>query len=402
MNIKTINKLIITGIFLSMMLILTLIAPVVAQAQYYLGLCTPNYQQKCLSNNLYWYDSCGNQQGIAQYCSAGCYNGSTTCGYNNNYNYNNYGNCSYHAYKLCVGNNIYWYDGCNNQQDLYTNCFGGQTCQYGQCVNYIVNPVLPPVNNYVAYSRIACYGNSIHWFDSLGSESGIYKNCDDGNACTADTCSAGKCKYTQITNCPSPTPDPIPTPTPTPTPIQQPNLNGLTISFFTKQNSNSNQWQKTSEIGQNSQVYFMATISNNSTFQIDNINVSANIPNEISYLGNLQLNGVPISGDIVSGINIGSISPSSAKTITLEGKTQTISTVTTKQAIFSSNILGTTQSDSVSLNFSTGQVTASVATSVPATSGFWEFIKRWYLWIIVGLVLIFLFIIVFKRLSSEA
>ena len=52
----------------------------------------------------------------------------------------------------------------------------------------------------------------------------------------------------------------------------------------------------------------MISATNSSTAQIDSVNISANIPTEISSLGNLQINGVPFSGDIVSGINVGPIS----------------------------------------------------------------------------------------------
>ena len=178
--------------------------------------------------------------------------------------------------------------------------------------------------------------------------------------------------------------------------------NGLSVSFFAKQNSSSNQWQKASEIGSNSNIYFMISVSNNSTSQIDNVNISANIPSEISSLGNLQLNGVLVSGDIITGINIGSIAPESDKSITFEGKTQTISGVATKQAIVTSNVSGITQTDTISINLNPSQNQAAAAvSSAPATSGFWAFLKHWYLWILVGLALIFLFIVVFRRLSSN-
>lgn len=62
----------------------------------------------------------------------------------------------------------------------------------------------------------------------------------------------------------------------------------------------------------------------------------------------------------------------------------------------------TTQSDSVTMNPNPAQVqSAAAVSSVEAVSGFWPFLKRWYLWILVLLVLIFLFIVVFRRLSSN-
>jgi len=495
-NMKKMNKLIITGIFLSMMFVLALTMPGTVHAQY--G-CTSNYQERCSGSNLYWYDSCGNQQNLIQYCSNGCYNGAclnnynnnctyhsyercsgsylywydscqnqqdiaqycqngcynNSCqnNYNNNYNnYNSYGNCTYHAYKLCLGNNIYWYDSCQKQQDLYYNCTNnGQVCQYGQCTTYI-QPIQPinnyPVNTYAAYYKTACSGSSIFWYDSLGVRSGLYKNCVDNNSCTSDTCSGSKCSnilrcdgstcavgsgdyntYCQSAQAgvAAPTPNPVAPATPTPTPDNHcgnglcettlgetsdncPNdcklntntaASGLSISLFEKQDSSSNQWQKTAKVSSNSQIYFMISATNTSTVQIDNVNVSANIPGEISSLGNLQVNGVAVSGDIVSGINIGSIAPASTKLVTFEGKTQTISAAGTKQATATSNVSGATQSDSVPINFNPTQAAAAISNTPAATTGFWGFLKRWYLWILGGLVLIFLFIVVFKRLSSD-
>lgn len=143
MKTKTVNKLIVAGIFLPMMFVLALTTHGVVQAQY--------------------------------------------------------NNCTYHAYRLCVGNNnLYWYDSCGNQQDLYYSCASGQVCnspsQYGQCATY-VQPIQPQ-NNYVAHYKTACYGNSLYWYDSLGVASGLYKSCADNNGCTLDTCSGDKCLNT--------------------------------------------------------------------------------------------------------------------------------------------------------------------------------------------------------------
>lgn len=375
--------------------------------------CTYHSYQRCNDNNLYWYDSCGTQQNIAQYCSNGCSN--NLC--SNNYNPNvPYGNCTSHAYKLCVGSAVYWYNSCGVQQDLYTSCGGNQTCQYGQCTNYI-NPVLPPVYNYATHYTTACYANSIYWYDSLGTRSGLYRSCNDSNACTQDSCSANTCIHTAIANCPANQPAPIPVPNCgnglCETTLGETNTNcqadckisatsALAVSFFVKQDINATQWQKTAQVNSNGKIYFMIAITNSSTAQVDNATISTNIPSEISSLGNLQLNGVPVSGDIVSGIAIGSIAPSTTKTITFEGLTQTISSSSTQNATATSNVLGVTQSDTISITANPGQVAGAAVSAAGETSGFWEFLKRWYIWILGVLVLIFLFVIVFKRLSSEA
>jgi len=362
--------------------------------------CTYHAYQQCSGSYLYWYDSCGNQQD-SQYCSNGCYNNSCQ-GYNNNNNNYSYNNCAYHAYKLCVGNNIYWYDSCERQQDFLQSCAGvNMVCKYGQCVYQ--QPYVPPVNPYVAHLKTACSAGNIYWYDSLGSKTELYKNCADENSCTIDACSAGKCSndvkcdgstcavgsadynnYCSNSN------------------NNNQDTSMLLIAFFGKENLDSNQWQKAFQVNSNGQAYFMISVANNSALQIDNVSISANIPSEISSLGNLQVNGIAFSGDIVSGINVGSVAPGNAKLVTFEGKAQAISVQATKEAVASFNVSGAKQSDSLSINFNPTQATVAAVTSAQPTTGFMSFLKRWYLWILVGLVLIFLFVVVFRRLSNNA
>ncbi|MCX6721655.1 MAG: hypothetical protein NTY04_00455, partial [Candidatus Staskawiczbacteria bacterium] len=86
---KTTNKLAILSIFLAMF-VFAFVIPNIAQAQY--SACTYHSYQRCNGSYLYWYDSCGTQQDVAQYCQSGCYNNSCQNNYNNNNNYNNYNN----------------------------------------------------------------------------------------------------------------------------------------------------------------------------------------------------------------------------------------------------------------------------------------------------------------------
>jgi hypothetical protein len=144
----------------------------------------------------------------------------------------------------------------------------------------------------------------------------------------------------------------------------------------------------------------MITVTNNSSAQVDNAVISTNIPGEIFSVGNLQIAGTPVSGDIVSGVNVGSIPQSVTKAITFEGKTQNAIVSSAKQGVATITASGATQSDAVSINFNSNQSVAAVA-GASTTSGFWEFLKKWYIWMAVGLVLILLFIVIFKRLSSE-
>lgn len=390
--------------------------------------CYSHSYKSCSGNYLYWYDSCSNQQEVAEYCYNGCSNGSC-----NNYNgYNgNYSSCNSRAYRDCVGNSIYWYDSCSNQQELYQNCQNyNLLCQFGQCVSNLDQPIKE--TPYVAYSTKACHNGSIYWYDSLGVASGLYQKCSDSNECTLDSCNDSACiniqkcdgttcavgsdsynKYCLKLNCPNGSCEqnlgenkdncPADCKTDTGGNNNQAEIQNLVISFFAKKQQDSLQWDKMVQIGQNGAVYFMITINNSSNLQAENLIVSVNIPTEISYLGNLKVDDVPVSGDIVSGISVGSIPAQGKKTITFEGKTQEFDIKQDKQAIAFLNSSQISQSDFISINFDASQsnLAAVVSSEEIKTNVIWEFFKKWYMWIIVGLVLVFLFSVVFKRVSKN-
>ncbi len=66
--------------------------------------CTPEYEQRCVGTNLYWYNSCGVQ---GNYIS--------TCG----------NTCTPEYQQRCVGTNLYWYNSCGVQGSYIGTC--GQT-----------------------------------------------------------------------------------------------------------------------------------------------------------------------------------------------------------------------------------------------------------------------------------
>lgn len=46
--------------------------------------------------------------------------------------------CTSRASKKCVGNSAYWFDSCNNQQDLFQACAQNQACFNGQCQDLVI------------------------------------------------------------------------------------------------------------------------------------------------------------------------------------------------------------------------------------------------------------------------
>jgi len=389
--------------------------------------CIQNYSQKCYGNALYWYDSCQNRQSFIKNCVYGCY-GANGCEdyqdqynsynpyYQNNYpyyfgsqyQYQQYPGCTSRAYKQCVGNSIYWFDSCSHQQELYQTCSYGLTCQYGQCVSqpqyqptyptYPSYPTYPVQPTYSAKSYLQCSNNNVYWYDSNGAKSSLSKLCDDDNACTLDSCSSAKCQNTlkcDGSTCATNSADYMKYCGQAET-QQGINQNALSVSLLARDNENS-QWQKDISVGPNSLTYFMISINSNSDQQINSVFISANIPAKVTSLGNLKVDNIPLSKDIVAGIDVGPLMPRLTKNITFEGKTQSFSDFSKEQAVTMVNFDGQSKSDSIAMNIDPNYAKASVSQS---SSKFTDFVKKWYLWIIGLLVFIFLFFIVFRRVSQ--
>lgn len=320
-----------------------------------------------------------------------------------------YNYCNPHAYYECSGSVIFWFDSCGNKQDLKQDCATlGLACKYGQCAQ--AEP------QYTKHYKTACHNNSLYWSDSKGVIQDIYKSCNDSNPCTLDECSVNKCLNAlkcDGSTCASGAAEynSYCAQNSANNSGNQNNANAnvpanLSVSFFAKKDASATQWNKTIEMAPNGDIYFLVAISNNSDVEVSNISVKANIPSEIGLLGNLKINDIATSGDIVSGVDIGSLPSKSSKTITFEGKTQAFTSQGEQQATITITAIGAQQSDTLTINFNPNQpVDAAAAVSASQTSssgGFVGFLKRWYIWILIGIALAILFIIVFRRLSKES
>ncbi len=75
--------------------------------------CTSHTSQKCYSNDVYWYDSCGERETKKEECGTlGCPSGSSSCG----------SGCTSHASRKCYNNDVYWYDSCGKRETKKEEC----------------------------------------------------------------------------------------------------------------------------------------------------------------------------------------------------------------------------------------------------------------------------------------
>jgi hypothetical protein len=173
----------------------------------------------------------------------------------------------------------------------------------------------------------------------------------------------------------------------------------MVISIFGKK-IDATEWQKNIDVRPNEIMSFLIVLKNNSENSVNNVFIKAELPNEVGSITNLKINNVSLNGDIASGVNIGAVPPNASIIATFEGAVQQSALPISKQIsanVSYSDLLSNADSFGINIRENTKSI------SVASVSGFsfGGFLKRWYLWIIIAIVLIVVFAIVFKRLSSD-
>ncbi len=323
------------------------------------------------------------------------------------------GNCYAYASKKCVSNVAYWYDSCGSIQAVAQNCnTTNQVCSNGTCVggegtNY-------PVQTYIQNYRTACYNNNVFWYDSNSVVQSMQKSCSDTNSCTIDTCTSGTCKNTlrcDGSTCGVNSADymayclpaqagqggAVGTTTVSQVSGVQTQSGTMAVSIFGKKESEAVTWSKSINAANGEKLNFIVIFKNISSMQADNVTLQANLTNNIAYTGNLKIDNVTSAGSVVSGINMGTLPAQSSKAVSFTG---TLQSQNVQSIQVSANVVSGAMQDSdyLTINVPAG----SAAAAAVSGGGFVNFIKEWYLWAIIIIVLIILFAIIFRRLSTSA
>ena len=157
--------------------------------------CTSHASQRCVGNAVYWFDSCGKQQELSKTCAAGqtCQNAqciNITCSTNSQCGTNGFTGGPY-----CQGNGVYrnytsytcntpgtTSSSCTSQTtaQLQNTCSANQTCSNGTCVDQQAQCT--------SHASQRCVGNSIYWFDSCGNQQELSQACTANQTCSNNTC----------------------------------------------------------------------------------------------------------------------------------------------------------------------------------------------------------------------
>lgn len=140
----------------------------VANGTVEFDICNSNYQQACEGGDLWWYDACGDRQGMALNCTTG-----ETC-----IESGGIGDCvcDSHASSQCSSGHPYWYDSCDDREERRDTCSGGEICrESGDSASCVCDDD----------DELRCASGDIYWYDSCGNQGTRHTNCVGDEVCDA-------------------------------------------------------------------------------------------------------------------------------------------------------------------------------------------------------------------------
>ncbi len=185
--------------------------------------------------------------------------------------------------------------------------------------------------NYTYNSYQQCKNGSVHWFDSCGVDQGISQACNGNQTCTGNVCVNQNINY---------------------------NYGNVYVTTQVRNLSSGNlNWSTSVSANPSDILQYQITLQNNSNVNLNNVTVRDTLPANLLYSNNLMIDGAANGGNIIFGVNIGSLSPNQTRTVTYQvqvGPAQNFvfgtTTLTSSTSVTSNNGTNGTSSTSVSVN----------------------------------------------------
>ena len=91
-----------------------------------------------------------------------------------------------------------------NKQITLTNIGGNEIyCDVGMALpdytHIIITDMIYVNYQYTPHAVIKCYNGDVYWYDNKGILNDLKESCNDGNACTIDSCNIDTCIHTPLT-----------------------------------------------------------------------------------------------------------------------------------------------------------------------------------------------------------
>ncbi|MCX6723363.1 MAG: hypothetical protein NT094_04875, partial [Candidatus Staskawiczbacteria bacterium] len=314
----------------------------------------------CQSGNVYqnYINYTCNNPGTA---SSSCSNYTTaqlqtTCTGNQTCSNGSCGNsCTQNYQQRCSGSNLYWYDSCNNQGNLIQYCTNG--CSGNSCI----------VNNCTSNYQQRCSGNNLYWYDSCGNQQNLIQYCTNG-------CSGNSC--TTINN-----------------------NSALTVTETVRNLTSGSGFSTSTYASPSDMLMFMITLQSTGNQDIQNVFVRDTLPANLIYSNQLvvaRTNNVNnnYSGDIITGLNLNTISTGQTVTITYQAQVASITnfaygTTTLNDNVYiTSSQSGYTPTNNASVIVTRGAVLGASTVSTGLTNNFW--VDSFFLPLLITIIAIFM------------
>lgn len=310
---------------------------------------------------------------------------------------------------------------------MQKTCSSSETCSYGMCVGdspkntqttppVYYNPTPAPSTQpatFIRHYRTNCYSGNLYWFNSQGGAEDVSKICVDANSCTIDSCGDAACRNTlrcdgstcainsadYTTYCTNSANQSQTQGVPQINiQIPQVQVQNMSIALTAKKESDS-KYTKEFSIANSDKINFVVVVKNISNSPIENVMVKVDGDTAIAYDQDIKIDNIPSTGNMVSGINLGTLPAGISKEVVFSGVIKPETLVGSVKVNSTVNYQNISNTDSVTVSL-LGQVKNNFAASL-GSSAFMTFIKKWWLWILAALVLIILFFVIYRRISSD-
>ncbi len=97
--------------------------------------------------------------------------------------------CNKNNYSRCYSGDVYWYDSCNQREEIKEICESNEVCQVNECIlNEVEQPEPSPEPVCYEKSKYECYNGNVYWYDSCNNIKEIKESCGLLQKCIVDEC----------------------------------------------------------------------------------------------------------------------------------------------------------------------------------------------------------------------
>jgi len=237
--------------------------------------CISHSYKQCSGDNLYWYDSCGNRENVAQYCEDGCYNDQCQDYFDIAIQTNSA--TKVHGNQAILNGRVH---------NIHSNCSTYVWFEYGPTTSYGYQTTRQYKGHSGNFSKV------INLYDSYNTYHfrAVAQDCRGNTVYGQD-----RIIYNQTTGF-------------------------VNVSKTVRNLTTGTGFASSVSASPSDMLMFMITLQTSGSQTVNNVYVRDSLPNNLIYKNQLVVSGASYSGDITSGINLSTIPRNQTVTITYQAQ----------------------------------------------------------------------------------